>query len=126
MNGVIEIESLHFPKRTQWFVDNTPSEKENDWADHLRRATIALNNRYPLRVSMSVVLDGELQIGGFSSSAAVIITFLQALWRLNNIWLHRKELIEISKEAESINVIFYNWEEFNVTLINKKEKIMQN
>ncbi len=101
MNGVIEIESLQFPKRAQWFVGGTPSEKQGDWADHLRGATIALNNRYPLRIGMSAILDGELPIGGLSSSAAVIITFLHALCRLNNIRLHRKELIEISKEAEN-------------------------
>lgn len=101
MNGVIEIESLQFPKRAQWHVSSTPSEKEGDWADHLRGATIALNLRYPLRVGMSAVLDGELPIGGLSSSAVVIITFLHALCRLNNIRLHRNELIEISKEAEN-------------------------
>jgi len=44
---------------------------------------------------------GELPIGGLSSSAAVIITFLSALCTLNNITLTPKELIEISKEAEN-------------------------
>lgn len=101
MNGVIEIESLQFPKRAQWFVGNTPSEKEGDWADHLRGATIALNERYPLRIGMSAILEGELPIGGLSSSAAVIITFINALCKLNNIKISRKELIEISKEAEN-------------------------
>jgi galactokinase/galacturonokinase len=42
-----------------------------------------------------------LPIGGLSSSAAVIITFLSALCRLNGIQLTEAELIEISKEAEN-------------------------
>ena len=101
MNGVIEISSLQFQKRAQWHVSSTPAEKQNDWADHLRGATIALNRRYPLRIGLSAVLDGELPIGGLSSSAAVIITFLSALCHLNSISLSEKELIEISKEAEN-------------------------
>ena len=101
MNGVVEISSLQFPKRAQWHVSETPSEKQGDWADHLRGATIALNNRYPLRTGLCAVLDGELPIGGLSSSAAVIITFLSALCHLNGITLSAKELIEISKESEN-------------------------
>lgn len=101
MNGVVEISSLQFPKRAQWHVSETPSEKQGDWADHLRGATIALNSRYPLRTGLCAMLDGELPIGGLSSSAAVIITFLSALCRLNGITLSAKELIEISKEAEN-------------------------
>ena len=50
---------------------------------------------------MCAVVDGELPIGGLSSSAAVIITFLSALCRLNNITLSTHELILISQEAEN-------------------------
>ena len=101
MNGVIEIASLQFPKRAQWHVASTPPEKQDDWADHLRGATIALSSRYPLRVGLCAIIDGELPIGGLSSSAAVIITFLSALCKLNHIVLSPAELIEISKEAEN-------------------------
>lgn len=100
-NGVIELESLQFPKRAQWHVLETPSEKQNDWADHLRGATIALSKRYPLRYGISAVIGGELPIGGLSSSAAVIITFINALAFLNNIKLTETEMIDISKEAEN-------------------------
>lgn len=101
MNGVIEIASLQFAKRAQWHVSSTPAEKQGDWSDHLRGATIALNSRYPLRIGLCAILDGELPIGGLSSSAAVIITFLSALCHLNGIKIIPKELIEISKEAEN-------------------------
>ena len=100
-NGIVEIASLQFPKRAQWHVASTPTEKQGDWADHLRGATIALNSRYPLRTGLCAILDGELPIGGLSSSAAVIITFLSALCHLNHINLSPTELIEISKEAEN-------------------------
>ncbi|MBR2324479.1 MAG: GHMP kinase [Clostridia bacterium] len=100
-NGVIEIQSLQFEKRAQWHVEATPKTKEDDWADHLRGATIALHKRYPLRRGLCAVLDGELPIGGLSSSAAVILTFLAALCKMNGIELTPSELIAISKEAEN-------------------------
>ena len=101
MNGVVEIQSLQFPKRAQWHVMSTPDVKQDDWADHLRGATIALHSRYPLRTGICAVINGELPIGGLSSSAAVIITFLSALCTLNGIHLTEQELIQISKEAEN-------------------------
>lgn len=100
-NGIVEISSLQFPKRAQWHISSVPEIKEGDWADHLRGATIALNSRYPLRIGLCAIVDGELPIGGLSSSAAVIITFLSALCELNGIHLTERELIAISKEAEN-------------------------
>lgn len=100
-NGVIELQSAQFDKRAQWHISSTPTEKENDWADHLRGATIALNARYPLRVGFCGVINGELPIGGLSSSAAVIITFLSALSEMNGIKLQESELIEMALEAEN-------------------------
>lgn len=100
-NGVIELRSLQFEKRAQWHVEATPKTKEDDWADHLRGATIALYKRYPLRRGLCAVLGGELPIGGLSSSAAVIITYLSALCKMNGIALTPEELITISKEAEN-------------------------
>ena len=100
-NGVVEIQSLQFDKRAQWHVEATPATKENDWADHLRGATIALHRRYSLRRGLCAVIEGELPIGGLSSSAAVIITFLSALCQMNRIELTPEELITIAKEAEN-------------------------
>lgn len=100
-NGIVELESLQFPKRAQWHVLNVPSEKEGDWADHLRGACYILGKKYPLRYGISAVIDGELPIGGLSSSAAVIITFIHALAFLNHIQLTEQELIDMAKNAEN-------------------------
>lgn len=99
--GIIEVFSLQFAKRAQWPLRDVPAKKTGDWADHLRGATISLSRRYPLQYGVCGVLDGELPIGGLSSSAAVIITFLCALAKVNGIQLNPEELIEISKEAEN-------------------------
>ncbi len=100
-NGVIEMSSLNFEKRAQWHISSTPEEKENDWADYLRGATIALAKRHNLNVGLCGVIEGSLPIGGLSSSAAVIISFLCALTKVNNIKLSPNEMIAIALEAEN-------------------------
>ena len=49
---------------------------------------------------MSAVIDGELPIGGLSSSSALVITFINALAFINNIKLSKEELMEISELSE--------------------------
>ena len=101
MNGVVELASLQFPKRAQWHVNAVPEEKQNDWADCLRGATIALKNRYPLKVGLSGIIEGSLPIGGLSSSAAVILAFLDTLCKVNNITISAHELIMTALSAEN-------------------------
>ena len=99
-NGVVELRSLQFPKRAQWHVASVPKTKENDWADYLRGATLALSQRHPLEVGLSGVIEGTLPIGGLSSSAAVTLAFLSALSAVNRLSLSDKELMEMALVAE--------------------------
>ena len=101
MNGVIEVQSVDFPKRAQFHVMSIPDEKVGDWADHLRGAAKELSEKYPLRIGLSAVIEGSLPIGGLSSSAAVIIAFLSALAKVNNIVLDQWETIMMAKAAEN-------------------------
>lgn len=100
-NGVIELASLNFPKRAQFHVNAVPEVKVGDWADHLRGATKILNEKYKLRVGLCGVIEGTLPIGGLSSSAAVIISFLSALCKVNDIHLEPMEMIMMAKAAEN-------------------------
>ncbi|MBR3942579.1 MAG: GHMP kinase [Clostridia bacterium] len=100
-NGVIELNSLQFDKRAQFHVASVPKEKENDWADYLRGAVIALSKRRKLEKGLCGVIEGSLPIGGLSSSAAVIIAFLSALCKVNNVTLSPMEMILTAKEAEN-------------------------
>ena len=101
MNGVVELVSLQFEKRAQWHVAAVPELKENDWADYLRGATLMLNQKYPLKIGLSGVIEGSLPIGGLSSSAAVILSFLSALCKVNNLNLSGHELIMTALAAEN-------------------------
>lgn len=100
-NGVIEVSSLQFDKRAQFHVNAVPREKENDWADHLRGGVLALSQKYKLSVGLCCVIDGSLPIGGLSSSATVIISFLSAVCKVNGITLSQNELIMTALKAEN-------------------------
>lgn len=99
-NGVVELSSLQFPKRAQWHIHQVEEKPVGDWADYLRGATWALSRHYVLQVGICGVVEGSLPIGGLSSSAAVIIAFLDGLSRLNGIHLTSREMIQIALEAE--------------------------
>ena len=98
-NGVVEMQSLQFPKRAQWHIRDIGS-RTGDWADYLRGATWALDKVHQLSVGLCGVIEGSLPIGGLSSSAAVILAFLDALCRVNQIRLQPQEMIDIAFDAE--------------------------
>ena len=100
-NGVIELLSLNFPKRAQFHIREIPEEKTGDWADHLRGAARMLAEKHPLNYGLCGIIEGTLPIGGLSSSASVIICFLQALCLVNGIRLEDTELIMTAKKAEN-------------------------
>lgn len=100
-SGIVELKSLQFEKRAQFHIASVPEEKENDWADYLRGATLALSQHHPLKVGLAGVIEGSLPIGGLSSSAAVIIAFLYALCKVNDIVLSQQELIMTALSAEN-------------------------
>ena len=99
-NGVVEMASLQFQKRAQWHIASVPPQKQDDWADYLRGATLSLSKHHTLGIGLCGVIEGSLPIGGLSSSAAVIISFLTALCKVNDITLSQKELIDIAYDAE--------------------------
>ena len=100
-DGLIEVSSVQFDGVAVWNVNDIPERAVGDWADHLRGATRALLTRHELKRGVCAVVNGELPIGGLSSSAAVIITFISILAKVNGIKLAQEEMIELALEAEN-------------------------
>ena len=86
-NGIIELQSMNFPKRVQFHVASVPETKEGDWGDYLRGATKAIGEKYKLTKGLCGVIRGALPSGGISSSAAVTICYMKALCKVNDIEL---------------------------------------
>ena len=98
-DGSVVITSAEFPLQVEFSIKSSP-ELQHDWADYLRGAMVSLSRKHPLSYGIKAHIKGSLPIGGLSSSAAVIIAFLSALCRANNIKVSRAELVEIALWAE--------------------------
>ncbi len=100
-NGIIELHSVNFPKRAQFHIDDIEDQKVGDWADYLRGVTRELKQKHQLKYGLCGVIEGQLPVGGLSSSAAVTIVFLSALAKINGIRLDPWDLIMMAKAAEN-------------------------
>ncbi len=98
-SGLVTLRSLNFSEPKSFSLNKIPP-KQNDWADYLRGAAAALKKRFDLPIGIKGVIEGSLPIGGLSSSAAVILSFLTALLRVNGINLSAEELIDVALESE--------------------------
>ncbi len=103
-NGIVELQSLNFPKRVQFHVNDVPESKCNDWGDYLRGVTIELGKKYKLKKGICGVIKGALPSGGISSSAALTICYLKALCAANDIQLDDSDYVFMSKRAENLYV----------------------
>ena len=66
----------------------------------MRGAVTALKEDYDLTVGINGVLEGDLPIGGLSSSVAVLTAYLMALCDVNDIELSKLDLIQYNSAAE--------------------------
>ena len=99
-DGSVVLTSAEFSKQVEFSTRILP-ELEGDWADYLRGAVVSLKRKHDVSYGIKAHIRGSLPIGGLSSSAAVIISFLSALCRANNIKVSRSELISIAHWAEN-------------------------
>ena len=99
-DGSVLLTSAEFSKKVSFSVKGLP-ELQGDWADYLRGAVASLSRSFDFSYGIKAHIKGSLPIGGLSSSAAVVIAFLSALCRANDIKLSKRELIEIAHWAEN-------------------------
>lgn len=97
----VELTSLQFTSTEKFDLQAIPEKKCDDWADYMRGASIFLAEKYELNRGLRGVFDGDLPIGGLSSSAAVTIAFISALCRVNGIELTESEAISTAIATEN-------------------------
>ena len=95
----IEVSSMNFDGTKKFLIDGV-KEKENDWADYLRGTAKLLNDKYNIQKGIFCLINGQLPIGGLSSSAAVILAFMSALCKVNNLKLEANEIIDLAEKVE--------------------------
>ena len=99
-DGRVHLESMTFEGVVDFDVTQGTLVKEKHWGDYARGAKYALKKRFALRYGIDGVIKGSLPVGGLSSSAAVLIAYVMAFAKANNIELEPMEVVKIASEAE--------------------------
>ena len=96
----VHLESKTFEGVVDFEIDTPSQVKEGHWGDYARGAKYALRKRFALKRGITGVIKGSLPVGGLSSSAAVLIAYVMAFAKANDIELQPFEVVKIASEAE--------------------------
>lgn len=99
-DGCVNLTSQTFEGDVSFDIDKPSQVKEQHWGDYARGAKYALRKRFDLTHGIDGVIKGSLPVGGLSSSAAVLIAYVMAFAKANNISLKPFEVVKIASEAE--------------------------
>ena len=96
----VHLESRTFEGTVDFDIDAPSQVKEGHWGDYARGAKYALRKRFELKRGIEGVIQGSLPVGGLSSSAAVLIAYVMAFAKANDMILQPFEVVKIASEAE--------------------------
>ena len=96
----VHLESKTFEGIVDFDLDQPSQVREMHWGDYARGAKFALRKRFELKHGINGVIQGSLPVGGLSSSAAVLIAYVMAFAKANDITLQPFEVVKIASEAE--------------------------
>lgn len=99
-DGHVHLESLTFEGTVDFNVATGTQVREKHWGDYARGAKYALKKRFELKKGIEGVIKGSLPVGGLSSSAAVLVAYVMAFAKANDIQLTPFEVVKIASEAE--------------------------
>ena len=99
-DAMVNLTSLSFDGEVHLVLSKRSEVKEKHWGDYARGAKYALKKRFELTRGIDGVLKGSLPVGGLSSSAAVLIAYVMAFAKANEIRLQPFEIVQIASEAE--------------------------
>lgn len=99
-DGIVRLKSETFEGEVEFDITQPTRVKEGNWGDYARGAKFALKKRFTLKKGIKGTIKGSLPIGGLSSSAAVLIAYVMAIAKANDIELSKMEVIKIASQAE--------------------------
>ena len=99
-DGSVRMVSKTFDGTVEFNVTQGTMVREKHWGDYVRGAKYALKKRFALKRGIEGVIQGSLPVGGLSSSAAVLIAYVMAFAKANNIELAPMEVVRVASEAE--------------------------
>ncbi len=98
-NGSVKLYSGNFDGVTEFSVYELPQRNYN-WGDFAKAAFVSLKRSFKIDKGLIGFIYGDLPVGGLSSSAAVLIAYICAIAKINDISLSRQEIVDYALYAE--------------------------
>ena len=98
-DGSVKIYSGNFEGATEFSVYELP-QRSYEWGDFAKAAFVSLKRMFKIDKGLIGFIYGDLPVGGLSSSAAVLISYITAIAKINNIKLTKAEVIDFALYAE--------------------------
>ena len=97
---MVKLQSKTFEGDVSFEISKPSQVREHHWGDYARGAKYALKKRFELTKGIEGVIQGSLPVGGLSSSAAVLIAYVMAFAKANDITLQPFEVVKIADLAQ--------------------------
>ncbi len=123
--GEVRLYSENFEGLTHFQIHEAIEKNGKHWSNYARGAVFALKKKFSLRYGMDGIIQGNLPVGGLSSSAAVGLAYLFALEQVNEIEVSRTENIYLDQVLENEFIGLHNGILDQATiLLSQKNKLM--
>ena len=103
-NDRVRLRSLNYPGRVSFRLSQPEENTGSFWGNYARGAALALKEAFAIQNGIDGLLMGHLPGGGLSSSASVLLAYIQALADANGIRPAPWELVTLTQAAENIHI----------------------
>ena len=97
----VRLKSKNYPGKVNFSLTDIPDSPGSFWGVYPRAAALALKERYQLKRGICGLLDGMLPGCGLSSSASVLLAYLHAFARANELELSAWDYVNLTRRAEN-------------------------
>ena len=97
----VRLKSKNYPGKVNFSLADIPESPGSFWGVYPRAAALALKEKYQLKRGICGLLDGMLPGCGLSSSASVLLAYLHAFARANNLELSSWDYVNLTRRAEN-------------------------
>ncbi len=100
----VHLGSLNYPGRVSFRLSQPDESTGCSWGNYPRGAALAMKQAFGIQNGIDGLVMGHLPGGGLSSSASVLLAYIQALADANAIRLDPWELVNLTQQAENIHI----------------------
>ena len=100
----VRLRSLNYPGRVSFRLSQPDENIGSFWGSYARGAALALKQAFSIQKGIDGLVIGHLPGGGLSSSASVLLAYIQALADANAIRPDPWELVNLTSNAENVHI----------------------